>query len=155
MNIDHLKTFLAAQGLYLLCVIVGIILSSIFIIRDRWQQAWQTRLHNTGTLTTGTIIKRQRGLLFAYLTYRFEHEGKTYQRQQSVTAEAFDSTGEGATVHVYYAPTSPEHNVLADLKLLSFSHSMACACSMVTLIIGIPFIIFTLVALFQPVSAGP
>lgn len=89
-------------------------------------------------------------MLAIYLAYSYQHEGKTYYQMQSVTSEAYKNTSEGATERVYYLPDDPKQSILADIEMASGSKQLAFVLWTLTCMAGFWYVLFALVALYQP-----
>ena len=150
MHIEQLGYYINEQPTVLVLIIAGIILSIIFTLRSRGQKAYRSKVRLRAIQTTGTVIIRHADPLATYLAYSYQHEGKTWYQMQSVTSKDANNASEGTAVRVYYLPEDPKQSILADIEMASGSRQLAFILWTLTGMASFWYILFALVALYQP-----
>ena len=104
-------------GVGLLMFALGVFLGAWAIIDTLRGEERQQRLEREGVNTKAEIVKkweerRRRGQTRRYVLYRFEANGRSYERRAMLSSGAFQSVQVGDFVPVRYVASSPEQSRL-------------------------------------------
>ena len=104
-------------GVGLLMFVLGVFLGAWVITDTLRGEERQQRLQREGVNTKAEVVKkwldpRRRGQTRRYVLYRFEANGRSYERRAMLSSGAFQSVQVGDFVPVRYVASSPEQSRL-------------------------------------------